>query len=86
MKRSYFSRLTKDRRKRGNNSNSGSRQLLSITTADQEENQSQEEEEEEEDNADYQAALFTSEAFDLLDNAVNVINSLLDNTTQMDLS
>ncbi|CAF5044442.1 unnamed protein product [Rotaria magnacalcarata] len=66
--RAYFSRVTRERRTKGNE-----KQTTASTLVDEEEQQLQEEE----DESDFDSALAATEPYDLLDDAIHVLDDMI---------
>ncbi|CAF1461166.1 unnamed protein product, partial [Rotaria magnacalcarata] len=64
----YFSRVTRERRTKGNE-----KQTTASTLVDEEEQQLQEEE----DESDFDSALAATEPYDLLDDAIHVLDDMI---------
>ena len=71
--RAYFSRLTRDRRTKGNAKQGVISTIDNDSKFDEEEQQLQEEEEK----SDFDSALAVSEAHDLLDGAIHVLDKMI---------
>ena len=71
--RAYFSRLTRERRTKGNEKQAIVSTIDNNSTLDEEELQLQEEEE----NRDFDSAVSASEAYDLLDDAIHVLDGMI---------
>ena len=70
--RSYFSRVTRERRKFGNESQASA--IISDVTSSQVQDNQQEDNE---DESDFDAAVSTSETYELLDIAIDTLDDIL---------